>query len=422
MAASYLDAIDGVIDRGLASGIASRSGESEQSVARGIRATASALLAGIVARLGDQAGFRRLFDLVASRGADVSAFDDSDTIALADRFDSVGERSFAAGEFADSIFAGRTGQVESLVARDSGLRASTVASLFPLVSGLVLHQLHRHVTSEGLTADTFRDRLSQEKDSILAAAPLGLSTMLGQTETPVEMHTAYEQPASYDRVESERRRERSSEVPVSEHGRSRHRWLWPTVGALAVIALLWSALGRRERRAESEYAAGEVTRVIVPPGDSVSVAVMSRRLPDGTTINVATDGTESRLIGFISDPNRPVDESTWFALDRLSFESGSAKLTPESDKQIEDIAAVMRAYPNTAAKIGGFTDNVGDARANVRLSRDRANAVRDALIAKGVQPGRLIAEGYGAKMPIADNSTEEGRARNRRISILVTKK
>ena len=73
-------------------------------------------------------------------------------------------------------------------------------------------------------------------------------------------------------------------------------------------------------------------------------------------------------------------------------------------------------------KVGGFTDNVGSADRNLQLSRDRANTVVAGLVRKGVSSDRLAAEGYGEQNPVGDNSTVEGRTRNRRVSMMVTQK
>jgi outer membrane protein OmpA-like peptidoglycan-associated protein len=73
-------------------------------------------------------------------------------------------------------------------------------------------------------------------------------------------------------------------------------------------------------------------------------------------------------------------------------------------------------------KIGGYTDDVGEEAYNLKLSQDRANSTMQALVALGVAPERMSAEGYGEQHPVADNTTEEGRQRNRRIDLRVTKK
>ena len=149
---------------------------------------------------------------------------------------------------------------------------------------------------------------------------------------------------------------------------------------------------------------------------------LEQRLPDGVNLNVPPSGIESRLVAFISDPNRPVDRTTWFEFDRLTFETGSAALRPESKEQLDNIAAILKAYPSVNVKVGGYTDNTGDDAANLKLSQDRASAVERELVSRGIADDRIEAEGYGEQHPVADNSTEEGRAKNRRIALRVTAK
>ena len=89
---------------------------------------------------------------------------------------------------------------------------------------------------------------------------------------------------------------------------------------------------------------------------------------------------------------------------------GKATLQPSSEEQLNNIAEILKAYPNVHVKIGGYTDNTGDAAANKALSEARAKNVMDALVAKGVDASRMESEGYGDQHPVGDNSTEEGRA------------
>ncbi len=150
--------------------------------------------------------------------------------------------------------------------------------------------------------------------------------------------------------------------------------------------------------------------------------LVRRRLGEGSELVVPERGIEARVIAFLDDPNRLVDRTTWFDFDRLTFEEGSDAIRAESQEQLENIAAILQAYPAARIKIAGYTDSTGDRRANERLSQRRADAVRDALIARGVERDRIEAEGYGEQFPVADNATEEGRARNRRIALRVTAK
>jgi outer membrane protein OmpA-like peptidoglycan-associated protein len=133
-------------------------------------------------------------------------------------------------------------------------------------------------------------------------------------------------------------------------------------------------------------------------------------------------GVENKLITYLEDSSRVVEPNTWFSFDRLEFETDSAVLRPSSREQLQNVAEILKAYPSVTAKIGGYTDNAGDAAYNMKLSADRATNTMNELVSLGIDRSRLEAEGYGESHPVADNATEEGRQRNRRIDINVTKK
>ena len=98
----------------------------------------------------------------------------------------------------------------------------------------------------------------------------------------------------------------------------------------------------------------------------------------------------------------------------IQFDSGAATIKQRYNRMLNAFAHYL-IENNKGGEIVGHTDNSGDAAMNLRLSEDRANAVRDYLIAQGVNPDSLVAIGYGQERPRADNGTEEGRAQNRRI-------
>ncbi|MBX7240478.1 MAG: sodium-translocating pyrophosphatase [Bacteroidia bacterium] len=151
-------------------------------------------------------------------------------------------------------------------------------------------------------------------------------------------------------------------------------------------------------------------------------AFAKRKLASGTELNLPANGVENKLISFIEDSSKPVDKSTWFSFDRLLFETGKSVLKPESQEQLQNIASVLAAYPKVNLKIGGYTDNTGDPKSNLKLSQERASNVKAELEKLGVDAKRMEAEGYGQDHPIAKNDTEENKAKNRRIDVRVTQK
>ena len=101
------------------------------------------------------------------------------------------------------------------------------------------------------------------------------------------------------------------------------------------------------------------------------------------------------------------------------FDVGEAKLKPEGARAIAKVARFMREQPERKIVIEGFTDDRGPPRVNQRLSEQRAQAVRDALVSEGVDPQRIVARGLGPAYPVAGNNDARGRSLNRRVEILL---
>jgi outer membrane protein OmpA-like peptidoglycan-associated protein len=106
----------------------------------------------------------------------------------------------------------------------------------------------------------------------------------------------------------------------------------------------------------------------------------------------------------------------------LNFNTGNAVLLPESEKQLDNISEILKAFPDAKIKIGGYTDITGNADANKKLSQDRANAAKAGLDKRGVSKQVVGAEGYGsqfAKYPAS--ATDDEKATDRHVSVSVRK-
>ncbi len=111
-----------------------------------------------------------------------------------------------------------------------------------------------------------------------------------------------------------------------------------------------------------------------------------------------------------------------FTLDNVQFDVGKATLRPSSFKELSELAEYLKWKENQQIEIAGHTDNAGSSESNQKLSQQRADAARNFLLGKGINPALVIAKGYGATQPIADNSTAEGKQKNRRTEVRLVKK
>lgn len=102
----------------------------------------------------------------------------------------------------------------------------------------------------------------------------------------------------------------------------------------------------------------------------------------------------------------------------INFESGKSAIQADSDTQIDQIVQMMKDNPSLKISIEGHTDNDGNEKSNQTLSEDRAKAVMNAMITKGIDKTRLSSKGWGQSKPIADNRSDDGKAKNRRVEII----
>lgn len=125
-----------------------------------------------------------------------------------------------------------------------------------------------------------------------------------------------------------------------------------------------------------------------------------------------------RLIGAVTEI-RETERGLSVVLGQGLFAVGQSRLSARALDELRTITGVLTLYPEHPLTLEGHTDATGSADSNEQLAWARARAVRDALVARGIDPGRIAVEAYGERLPIADNATAEGRARNRRVEIVI---
>jgi OmpA-OmpF porin, OOP family len=395
MAGSIVESVMSLIGPNVVGPIASHLGESADTVQRGLQGGSAAILSGVAAKV-DEPGFMgQLFGLITNPANTPSAL--SSLVANPGAFVPGAPGSTIAdlsNRFLSSVFGSRLPSVTDAVGQSSGLSVSKAGMLMSMAAPLVLGALGQHVRENGMSATGLASSLKSEAVGLQRFLPTGLGSLFGGVPRAVD----------------------AEPVVVAKAG---NRWLWPVV-LLAVLLLgcFWFF-----NRAKAPV--NDTVQTVSNAGASAVSALgdfFKTKLPNGVELNIPQFGVENKLIAFLNDTSKPVDDTTWFNFDRLLFDTGSATLQPSSQEQLGNIAAILKAYPNAHLKIGGYTDNTGDAAANMALSTARAKNVMDSLVSAGIDPSRLSSEGYGEQYPVGDNATEEGRAQNRRIAMRVTQK
>lgn len=116
-----------------------------------------------------------------------------------------------------------------------------------------------------------------------------------------------------------------------------------------------------------------------------------------------------------------ISKSGHVALYGINFATGRAEITPDSAKTLEEIGKLLTQKKEWKFRIEGHTDDVGDKKSNLALSKKRAAAVKDWLVKRnGIEPNRLSTEGFGDSKPVAPNDSDENRAKNRRVELVKT--
>ena len=391
MAESLLASILHTLDRQSISSIAQGLGESESSVSRGMESSVATVLGGMSAKADDPSSLRSMLDLVPSTFRDGSWSNVTSSLSNATSpWLSAGKRMLS------GLFGGSESTVTDAISRDSGLGSGVASNLLAMCAPMVLGLLGKKVRDEGLTMSGLGGILRREGSTIRSALPAGLSDVIWTRPTVAQSPVVAQ-----------------SVQPVS----STPGW----IGALALCAVALGCLwlfthGRRPVNIINNVPGGTANRM-VDEG-----AYVRRHLPDNVDVNVPANGVEARLLNFVQDRNTVADGNSWFAFDRLNFDSGSATLRADSREQLDNIAAIFRAYPNLRAVVVGYTDNVGNSDSNLALSQARADTVKAQLVARGIPADCLRSQGMGEQGAATDNSSEVGRAQNRRVLLHVIQK
>jgi len=380
---NLLDSIKEYITPELIGQAANLLGENEGGISKAVGGIAPTILAGLLEKTGDSNAMGSIFNALSN-------FDSS---ILANLGGLIGGGNLAhndpkdaAGHLLGTLFGAKVPAITNAVASFSGTKPSSVSTLLGMVGPLVMGLLSKKINSSGFNVSGLANLLLGEKSSILGALPTGLGSILGLADlgggaTP----------------------DGSTEAATG------NRWLWPFLLLLGLGGGIIYYM---------KYCA-PVTET--PKTETPTPADTPAPEPAQPKLTLPAGTEEAAMQTFILS-NDTIDKNKWFNFPEIQFDVNKATIKAESEVKLNNVLAILNAYPAVKVKVGGYTDSDGDDKKNMKLSDDRAKSVRDWLVSKGIAADRLDPEGYGEQHPVAPNDTPENKAKNRRISFSVRAK
>ncbi|MBS1917362.1 MAG: OmpA family protein [Bacteroidetes bacterium] len=415
MSLNLMDSVKQLFTNEILNKAASSLGESQSGISNALSGVVPAVISGIItkATTGEH-GASNILQLAkdALRNGTLSN--------LGNLFNSGGNNSSLSAGFdiVKSLFGDKLTSVEHAVANFANVKTSSASALLSSAAPAALAVIGNHALSNNISSSALAQSLQNEKSSILNALPAGLgslSSLLGLgTATVSNKAKNISAAASHYAHEAE------------EKAGSGMKFLIPLLLSVLVIALLIYLVKGCNNKSDATIAETTDTtaKANIDTTNLSGLVTVKVALPNGTELDAYKGGIEDQLVAFLKTDYAKLGEDslkkTWFDFDNLNFKTASAEITPESQHQIDNIAAILKAFPKSAIKIGGYTDKTGDETVNKKLSKDRAEAVKAALEKAGVSKQVTGADGYGsdfAKYPAT--APESDRVHDRRVFVSV---
>ncbi len=473
---SILNSLKGMLTNELVSGVAGHLGESNDGITKAMGGIVPTLLGGLMnSKQEDHGMLSGLLSQAGNLGGNNLAGDLLGSLTGGNSNNGI---SGIGSSLVSGLLGNKSNGVLDIISSVAGIKSSSSSSLMGIGGSLIASFLGKKMLGNGLNFGGILNMLTGEKDEIGKALPagigsaLGLGSIFGSATDAVKgavSHATNTVTSTANKVTDVAGKVGGAASTITggdDNKGGGMKWLWPVllIGLLGLGAwyLMKSCKGSEgaegtttevttegatttdgtaattegtatvttEGTATTDAAAATTTTATTATADAgatASTESIKVKLADGTELDALKGGLEDKLRAFIEDPATKggSDAANWFNFRNLTFETGKSSLKAGSDKEIKNIVAFMKAYPKLKVKIGGYTDNVGDAAKNKTLSNDRAKTVYEAIVAAGGNAAQFTDkkfEGFGQEFPVADNATEAGRSQNRRIAVCVREK
>jgi outer membrane protein OmpA-like peptidoglycan-associated protein len=313
--------------------------------------------------------------------------------------------------FMERILGGRASTLTDLLSSHSGIGRGAASKIFGIAMPLVLGIVGKHARSNHLDAQGLSRYLGEQSDSVTHLLPAQFQNLLG---------------GKRDELPSDRFRGRALHGETDWRGPMRRRpgatpdvnrylpWALAGLAAVFAISYVWNHRGAARRPIAHVTTPANPPQEQQPPAEEQNEPAQAQPSEIEKVAGGSPAAQMSRYLGAgQSEPKR-------FVAEGMTFESGSAQLTPDGKLVAGEIASVLSDHPQAKVRIEGFTDATGSAQTNAELSQSRAEATKTFLSQHGVSPDHITVAGFGAAEPVAPNDNPADREKNRRIELVVS--
>lgn len=430
MALNIIDLIKGQLGAALVSQTASQLGESEAGVSKAI----SGMLPVIIGGLANNSDNPTVIDTIAN----------SSSNGILNNLTGVTSgNSFIAG-LLSSIFGERLSGIINSIATYAGISSNSSSSLLNIVTAATVGAIGKYASDNNLDRNGISTLLNEQREIVPTLLPPGLSLAslnVGDwargygfegNENPATKKFEEKTP----HIEVTRSTTDTGTFPdrsTSAEGGSIWKWLLPLLLLLAASYFLWEQCRKTETTTTTAVAGDSMTTdtdTVASNTNSVNSGRIDEDIDlNGTSLKGYRGGMEDQMISFLksggySDAKDDAAlKNKWYDFDHVNFKIGSAnELEAGSESQMQNLVAILKAFPEAKIKIGGYTDKTGDEAKNLKLSKERANYIKNWLSQQGVASQVVSADGYGSEFATVDaTASNDERAIDRRMSVRFTK-
>lgn len=374
---------------------------------KGVASAVAVLLPSLLVRFMDQGETARVNETIREAG-NAELFDRRAEIFAGHGIDggmNLGER------FENELVGAENKAYPNAVAAESGISAASADRLSGWVAAVIAGYVGHKIVRNNLSMSAVMAGLRQERGSVVKEIPVKVGRAAGISGMC------------------------SSSAPVAGRDGKKNNWLVWLIIVLIVVIIVFLSIRSCNRNGGGEVVAVTENVTVVPTAPAAQTAAakegltfVEHKLPDGRTIRVAEGGCEDCMLKYLqSDAYRKATNEelskNWIQFDKIDFMHDSeTALAGNSMEQLDNIAAILKNYPDVRIRIGGFADKTGTRAVNYEISKKRAEYIKSILVKDGIPADRISTEGFGKEFAtVPADATAAQRAVDRSIAMCFTK-